>query len=302
MKKPELSIVILSFNTKELLKKCLQSLKKVEDEINFEIIVPDNGSKDRSVEMLRKEFPKTKVIEIGSNLGFAAGNNRARKYCKGKYVLFLNSDTIVKKNTLKKSVKYLDRHKDIGALTCKILLPTRELDKDARRSFITPWVGLTHLILKVDRIFPKSKLFSKYWYGYIPHNRIHEVDVLQGAFFLTRKRLLDDLGWFDEEYFLDGEDIDLSWRIKQKGLKIVYYPKVSIIHYKGSAKGKVGSHTRKSISLKERLKFRMAGVNSMEIFYKKRLWNKYPLLVNFIVITGIKFMKVVRFVRTLILG
>ena len=122
------------------------------------------------------------------------------------------------------------------------------------------------------------------------------------SFFLTRKTLLDKLNWFDEDYFLDGEDIDLCWRIKEDGWKIYYYPKVSIVHMKGATKGKVESERKEKVSLKNRLKYRLSGVNSMEIFYKKRLWSKYPLLLNIVVIIGIKLLKVIRILRVIILG
>lgn len=302
MKKPKLSIIILSFNTRELLRNCLNSLENLRSELNFEVIVVDNGSNDGSVEMVDKSFPWVKkIVKIGKNLGFAAGNNKAKPYASGEYVLFLNSDTEVSKGTLKKTVNYLDTHKDVGALTCKIFLTNGELDKDARRSFVTPWTGLVHLFLKLDRIFPKSKLFAGYWYGYIPADRTHEIDALQGAFFLTRKNILDEVGWFDEDYFLDAEDIDLSWKIKEKGWKNIYYPEVNILHIKGATKGKT-ELTKRDVPFQEKLKYRMSGVNSMEIFVKKRIWNKYPLPIMLLVISGIKALKLFRYIKLLILG
>ncbi|OGM28828.1 hypothetical protein A2962_05095 [Candidatus Woesebacteria bacterium RIFCSPLOWO2_01_FULL_39_61] len=302
MKKVKLSIVVLSYNTKDLLKNCLKSLEKVRNEVEFEVIVPDNGSTDGSPEMVEKEFPWVKkVIKIGKNLGFAAGNNKARYFINGVYVLFLNPDAQVHTNTLFKTIKYLDSHADVGALGCKIVLPNGQLDKDARRSFITPWIGLTHIYLKLDRIFPKSKLFAKYWYGYISPNEEHEVDSLQGAFLLTRKRVLDQVGWFDEDYFLNAEDIDLCWKIKEKGWKIIYYPEVSITHIKGAAKGKT-KETKKKVNLKEKLKYRLAEVDAMELFVKKRLWKKYPLALNLFVLTGTKLLRLIRAIRVILLG
>jgi hypothetical protein len=301
-KNPRLSIVVLSYNTREILHKCLLSLNKVRGEIAFEVIVVDNGSNDGSVDLVKNNFPQIRLIENKINRGFAGGNNSARGYCKGKYVLFLNSDTQVFENTLKSTVEYLDKHKSVGALTCKLLLPGGGLDKDARRAFVNPWIGLTHLFLRLDRIFPKSKIFARYWYGYVPEDKIHTVDVIQGAYFLTKKSLLDSLGWFDEDYFMDGEDIDLCWRIRQKGYKIVYYPKVSIIHFKGLSKGKVESENRGKVPLASRLRFRLSGVGSMEIFYKKHLWQRYPLAINLIVILGVYVMKTLRLIRTVLIG
>jgi len=308
MSKPTLSIVILNYNTKDLLEGCLKSLVKVKKEVDFEVVVIDNGSDDDSVEFvenLKSQTSNLKFIKNEENLGFAAGNNRARKFCSGKYVLFLNSDTIVNKNTLSKCLEYIDKNPKVGALTCKLVLLTGELDKDARRSFITPWIGLVHIFLKLDRLFLKSKTFGKYWYEYISPDMVHEVDALQGAFFLTRKSILDKVGWFDEDYFLDGEDIDLSWKIKNDGWKIIYYPKVSIIHLKGATKGKNAtrfSEGKGKISISEKMKYKMAGVNSMEIFVRKRLWNEYPLPLMILVIIGIKALKTLRFMKLLLTG
>jgi GT2 family glycosyltransferase len=286
------------------LKDCLESLKKVEDEVPFEVIVVDNGSSDGSVEDLKGRFKNYdlgfKIVETGSNLGFAKGNNAAKNVVRGEYVLFLNSDTIVHPNTLKKTVEYMAAHNDVGALTCKALLADGTLDKDTRRSFITPWIGFVHLFLRLDRVFPKSKLFGQYWYGYIDENTTHEVDAIQGAFFLTRKEILDKVNWFDEDYFLDAEDIDLSWKIKHAGWKNVYYPEVSILHLKGATKGK-NAKTKRNVSLSEKLKYRLSGVNSMEIFYRKRMWKEYPFFINWIVVLGIKTLKVVRMFNLFVL-
>lgn len=302
MKSHKLSIIILSYNTKELIRDCLTSLEKVKSEVDFEVIVPDNGSTDGTLEMLSKDFKWIKkVVKLDHNLGFAAGNNRAKPFVSGKYILFLNSDTIVPKYTLSRTVNYLEKHNHVGALTCKLVLPSGGLDKDARRSFITPWIGLTHIYLKLDRIFPNSRLFSKYWYGYISPDSVHEVDVLQGAFFMTRKNVMDDVGWFDEDYFLDGEDIDLCWRIKEKGWKILYYPEVYITHIKGASKGK-SKQTKENIPLSEKIKYRIAGVNSMEIFVKKRLWNKYPLTLDLFMLLGIRIVKYIRILKLIITG
>jgi hypothetical protein len=282
---PLCSIVIVSFNTKDVLRDCLESLKKVEREIDFEVIVSDNGSTDGTVEMIKKSFKQEKLLENKKNLGFSKGNNAARKVVKGKYILFLNSDTVVPKNTLSKCVEYLENNEDVGAMTCKIVLPNGKLDRDTRRSFPTPFVALTHFS-GLDRLFPKSKLLGKYWYSYMDENIEHEVDVIQGAFHLTRKEILDKANWFDEDYFLDGEDIDLCFRIKELGYKIMYYPKVKIVHVKKASKKKSKSSLRVT-----------SGVRAMEIFYRKRLWSNYPIYINYLVLFGIKVLLVVRLVK-----
>ena len=284
-KNPELSVIILNYNTKDLLEKCLVSLARVKNEVNFEVIVSDNGSRDGSLEMLNRDFKWVKVIKNSKNLGFAKGNNQARNTVKGEYVLFLNSDTQILPGTLAKSISYIDSRHRVGALTCKIVLPNGDLDKDTRRSFPIPWISFTHFS-GLDRLFPKSKFLARYWYGYINPNVIHEIDVLQGAFFLVRKNVLDEVGWFDEDYFLDGEDVDLCWKIRERGWKIIYFPGVSVLHLKKATKDNLG--------INERRKYITLGVKSMEIFYRKHLWKRYPYLVNLLVLFGIRLMGIIR--------
>jgi len=278
MKKPKLTIIILSYNTKEILLNCLKSLEKVKNEVPCEVIVSDNASNDGSPEMVSKLFPEAKLI-TGPNISFSNGNNRARDIVNGEYVLFLNSDTLVHKNTLKKSIEYFDLDNDIGALTCKLILANGNLDKDVRRRFPTPWISFNRLFLKNGK---------KYWYLDVPENQIHEVDAIQGAFFLTRKEIIDKIGWFDEKFVFDGEDLDLCFQIKKMGYKIIYYPEVSITHLKKATKNKISDVN---------LKRKMEGVNSMEYFYRKNLWNKYPLIFNYFVLLGIKFLKLIRFIQ-----
>lgn len=273
--KPELSIVIVSYNTREILRDCLRSLAKV-DGINFETIVSDNGSADGSVQMI-KEFKWVRLVENKRNLGFARANNVARKIARGEYVLFLNSDTVVNKEALSQTVNYLKAHEDVGSVTCKLVLPNGELDRDTRRRFPTPMISFNKLFLGRS---------NNYWYMDVDENTTHEVDVIQGAFHLTRKKLLDQVGWFDEDYFLDGEDIDLCWRIKELGYKIVYYPKVSIVHVKKASK----KAQKSSLAV-------TSGVRAMEIFYRKHIWSRYPFFVNYGVVLGLRILLLFRTVR-----
>ena len=294
MGETKLTIVIVSFNTRNVLQKCLTSITKSKINFDYTVIVSDNGSRDGSVELVKTKFPSVKLLENGKNLGFAVANNRAKDYCRSTYVLFLNSDTLVNTDVLNKSVLYMDGHPDIGVVSCKTVLPDGTLDKDARRSFPTPWVAFSHLVIPLDKIFPKSRLFSRYWYGYISGNTEHEIDVAQGAFMLVRKNVLDGVGWFDEDYFLDGEDIDLCWKIKQKGLKIVYLPNITIIHLKKASK------MSKTMAKRDRIRSRLASVNSMETFYRKNLSLRYNFLVNFGVLLGINLIKLQRYLFVLL--
>lgn len=288
---PKLSIVIVTFNVKDLTKNCLNSLKDLT--IPAKIVVSDNGSSDGTVEMIKKEFPNALLLDNKDNLGFAKGNNKARKYCKGDYVLILNPDTVVPKNTIEKCIRYMDANAGSGALTCKIELWSGGLDKDCRRSFPTPWVALAHFAF-LDRVFPKIKFLSRYWYSYLSEDVVHEIDVPQGAFCLVRRSIMDKINWYDEDYFLDGEDIDLAYKIKQLGYKIIYYPKVKIIHYKGASKGKKGSGFQGKVDSKVRKRAVYSGVESMKIFYRKHYLKKYPWAVNKLVFIGIDAIKTLR--------
>jgi GT2 family glycosyltransferase len=286
MKKTKLSIIILNYNTKDLLEDCLNSIKACMDEVETQVVVSDNSSTDESPEMVRNKFPWVKLTE-GPNGGFSKGNNRARPLVNGDFVLFLNPDTVVHKNVFTETVRYLNDHPDVGALTCKLVLPSGEMDKDIRRKFPTPWIAFKRLILGNGR---------EYWYEDIPEDETHEVDVIQGAFFLTRKKILDDVGWFDEDYFFQGEDIDLCWKIKEAGWKIIYYPKVTIDHLKGSSTGK-NKLWKPKITFGHKMKVKLATVNAMETFFRKRLWNKYPIWFDYFVLLGINIYKVIRLVK-----
>ena len=284
--KPELSIIILNYNTNKLLQDCLNSLEKCKKEISFEVIVSDNASSDGSAEMVRQKFPGVTLLE-GSNEGFSKGNNRARKFIQGQMVLFLNPDTKVNKGTLSATAAYLKAHKDVGALSCKLVLPSGEIDKDARRRFPTPWIAFKRLFFGNGR---------QYWYEDVKPNKIQEVDAIQGAFFLTRKKVLDKVGWFSEEYFFNGEDLDLCWKIKKQDLKIIYYPNVFIYHLKGASTGK-SKFWKPKIAPSHKLRVKMSAVEAMEIFYRKNLWPNYPLIVNWLVIAGIKTFKLFRWFK-----
>ncbi|HVZ59132.1 MAG TPA: glycosyltransferase [Patescibacteria group bacterium] len=176
-----LSIIVSTFNIRDLLRDCLHSLEKARPAMKkagytFEVIVSDNGSDDTD-EMMKKEFPHMKYRRNG-NIGFSASNNIVRDKCEGEYILMLNADTMVFEDTLPESIKYMQEHKDVGAMTCKIEMTDGSLDRDARRSFPTPWVAFTHMT-KLDRLFPTSKLFARYWVGYLDPNQESEADVIE---------------------------------------------------------------------------------------------------------------------------
>lgn len=291
MTKLKLTVIILNYNTKELLSDCLKSVRANMNEVPMEVIVSDNSSTDGSQDMIKKDFPWVKFLE-GPNEGFSKGNNRARPFTNGEMVLFLNPDTIVHKDVFAKTVRYLEEHPKTGALTCKLVLSDGSMDKDVRRRFPTPRISFNKLILG------KTK---EYYYEYIPESATHEVEAIQGAFFLSYKKILDKVGWFDERYFFDGEDVDLCYQIHKAGYNLIYYPDVYITHLKGVTKGKV-KKWRHKLTDQQRKKIRLAGVHSMELFFRKNLWKNYPLMFDYIVILGINLFKIVRYVRVVLLS
>lgn len=288
MKKFDLSIIIVNYNTKALLKQCLESI------FNYKVIVVDNGSGDGSAEMVKKDFSKVKLIVNKKNLGFAKANNQALQQAQSEYVLFLNSDTIVPKETIPKLLSYLEKHPEVGVVTPKLELRSGEIDPDCHRGFPQPWAAFCYFS-GLEKLFPKSKFFGQYHQTWKNLNVVHEIDSCCGAFMLARKKILDEVGGFDESYFFYGEDLDLCYRIKQKGWKIIYYPKAKAIHYKGVSSG-LRKETRdvSKVDKKTKVKVAKASVEAMEIFYDKFYKNKYPLLITLFVKLGIRLQKAVR--------
>ncbi|MGB9706634.1 MAG: glycosyltransferase family 2 protein [Microgenomates group bacterium] len=295
MKKIDLSVIILNYNTKDLLKDCLRSIRNSQLAIsNYEVMVVDNVSTDGSVEMVKKEFPWVKLIVSKKNLGFAGGNNLGVCQAKGRYILFLNPDTIVMPNTFREMIKFMDSHPNVGAATCKIELPTGKLDEACHRGFPTPWSAFCHFS-GLEKLFPKSKIFAGYILGWKPLGKIHEIDSGTGAFLLVRRKVGEALGWWDEDYFWYGEDLDFCYRIKKAGWKIYYVPKVKIIHYKGVSSG-IRKESQQIAKVKKETKIRTikASTQAMRIFYKKHYFNKYPRFLTWLVLRGIDVLEKIR--------
>ncbi len=297
---PDLSIVILNYNAKNFVTQCIQSIvhqgrmslwsKRSKDtKYSYEIIVVDNASSDGSIEMLREMRKKTKfqLIENKENLGFSKGNNVAVPYAKGRYILFLNPDTIVAPNTFVYMTRFMYKHPQVGAATCKLKSPTGGLDEAAHRGFPTPWNAFCHFF-GLERLFPKSRLFSGYTLGYLPRTTIHEIDALSGAFMIVRRKAGEGVSWWDEDYFWYGEDVDFCYRLKKAGWKIMYVPSVSILHYRGVSSG-IKRQTREvSVATKETRKMAArASIEAMKIFYKKHYTERYPQSVLWLVWFGI---------------
>ncbi|MFH1684379.1 MAG: glycosyltransferase family 2 protein [Candidatus Margulisiibacteriota bacterium] len=229
----DLSIIIVSWNVKDLLRECLSSIFANKEDINIEVFVADNASKDDSCEMVKKEFPQVKLIQNKNNLGFPRANNRAIREATGKYIFVLNPDTIVEPHSLKIMLQFMEENQKCGALGPRLLNPDGTLQLSCR-SFPTLKTQF-YTALFLDVLFPKSKLFGKYLMSHWKHNEVLEVDQPMGAAILFRKKTLDQIGLFDENIFVFFDEVDLCYRVKKAGWKIFFTPKANIIHYGGQS-------------------------------------------------------------------
>lgn len=282
----ELSIIIVNYNTKELLKQTIQSVINTISNAAYEIIIIDNASNDSSCEMIKTEFNDNVIlIENKENEGYAKANNKGIKLAQGRYMLLLNSDTVVLEGCIIECIEYMDNHKEIGALGCKVELPNGKLDKACKRGFPTPNASLYYM-LKLDKLYPKSQKFGSYNLTYIGEDEVSEVDSLVGAFMMVRSDVIKEIGLLDENFFMYGEDIDWCYRIKEAGWKVVYYPLAKIIHYKGAS-----SKKRRFMTIYE---FHRA----MFLFYNKHYIKKYNPIITLLVYLGISL----KLILTLILN
>lgn len=230
----QLSVIIVNYNVKYFLEHCLHSVLRACDGMEAEVIVVDNCSKDGSVDMVRSKFPQVKLVAHNDNIGFSRGNNIAVAIAKGKYILYLNPDTIVPEDCFHKCFQYMEAHQHVGALGCRLIDGKGQFLPESKRGFPSAQVAFFK-ITGLSSLFKKSKFFNKYHLGYLPEFETNEVDILVGCFMFCRKSVIDKVGSFDEDYFMYGEDIDLSYKIVKGGFKNVYFPETTVIHYKGES-------------------------------------------------------------------
>lgn len=298
----DLSIIILNLNTQNFLHDCLRSLFSGElsqpsSPYTWEVIVADNGSTDGSVTMVKAEFSSVKLVENGSNLGFAKGNNAALPYARGRYVLFLNSDTKAPPGTLAEMITFMDNHYAAGAATCHLELFDGRIDPNCHRGFPTPLTALFHFS-GLDRLFPQSPFFGGYYQAYKDLKTTHEIDAAEGAFIFIRREAAETVKiaenkWWDEDFFFFAEDLDFCYRLKQKGWKIMYHPKVKIYHYKGATHG-FNKQGKAALSPEEKGKLVRATTDGMKLFYQKHYRQVYPAWVTFLVFLAIDSLAKIR--------
>lgn len=267
------SVIIVSYKVKYYIEQCLNSvLRSVPD---AQIIVVDNNSDDGSVEYLRERFPQVEVIANDYNAGFGKANNMALARAKGKYVLFLNPDTVVAERTIPGCVEYMDVYREVGAVGVRMQYGDGRFALESRRSLPTPSVSFWHMI-GLGKLFPKSRLFARYHRTYLDKESECTIDVVSGAYMFVRKEVLDKVGGFDEDFFMYGEDIDLSYRIIQAGYLNRYLP-LPIVHYKGES------------TTKTSYRYAQVFYDAMLIFFNKhfhRYSRLFALLVR--VVVGLK--------------
>jgi len=282
IKKGIVSIIIVNYNTKDLLRNCLLSLK----EFNYEIIVIDNASTDGSISMVKCEFPKITLLENKENLGFGKANNQGMRIAGGKYIMLLNSDTIVKPTAINKMVEFMEKHPDIGLLGPRLLNDDSSIQPSVS-TFPNLWYVFLRMfrLRQLKRIFP-SKLFKniaisgilgytiKSYFQSEEDNPL-EVDFVSGACMLIRKEVIEKVRMFDENFFMYVEDLDFCKRIKKAGWEICYYPLAEVIHLGGKSSG----GTFRDYS--------PVSYQSLYYYFRKHHGRTYEFMVRFIVVTAL---------------
>ena len=280
----DLGIVILNWNTRDLLRRCLQTVLASEGVERFRVVVVDNASSDDSVAMLRQEFPQVGVIANPVNSGYPAGNNlglrqlgyegagRVREDAP-RHAMLLNPDTEVPPDALARLVDYMDARPEIGIAGPRLVLPDGSLDLACRRSFPSPQVSL-YRFTGLARLFPRHRQFGRYNMTFADPGQELEVDAVVGACMIVRREAIAQAGLLDEDFFMYGEDLDWAWRIKAAGWKVYYQPQVVVQHVKRAAsrQSRRASH-----------EFQRA----MLIFYRKHYRRSTPLWLHSLVMTGL---------------
>ena len=303
MKSPkeiDLSVIILNYKSGKYLTNCLKSiyLSKL-GKYNIEIIVVDNNSPDNSIELAKKIKPilNTQYLLLNTNKGFAYGNNRGvEKINKtSKNVLFLNPDTIVKKNTYLKCLNFLNKYPECSAMTCKInLVKTGEIQPECHRGFPYPWRSFCYFT-GLYKLAPRSAFLNGYFQGNLNINKIHKIEACVGAFFLIRKNIGDKLKWWNEKYLFYGEDLQFCYDLKSNNYHLFFYPYTSIDHYQGVSSGlKTQTKNITTASRTTKIMVARASTNAMRIFYQENLIKNYNLLIRQIVMLGINILEFYR--------
>ena len=261
----KLSVIIVNYKVKHYLEQCLRSVAEASRGIAVEVIVVDNASGDGSVEYLRKRFPDVTIIASEENLGFARANNLAIRNSRGQYVLLLNPDTIVAEETFRDFITFIDSTPDAGGCGAYMLHTDGSFAPESRRGLPTPFVAFCKMS-GLASLFPKSRTFGRYYMRYLNENEVNRIEIMSGAFMFLRRDALDKAGLLDEDFFMYGEDIDLSYRILKAGYNNYFLPS-RILHYKGES------------TVKSSYRYVHTFYRAMELFFNKH-YAHYSILLS----------------------
>lgn len=261
----KLSVIIVNYNVKYYLEQCLNSLEQATEDVSHEIIVVDNASTDGSTEYITTRFPDVRWIASKKNNGFSKGNNIAFAQAKGEYLLMLNPDTIVTKEAIEGCITFMDSHNDTGACGVYMLRTDGSFAPESRRALPTPFVAFCKMS-GLSTLFPKSRTFGRYYMQYLDKEKENPIEIISGAYMMIRHKALKETGPLDEDFFMYGEDIDLSYRILKKGYKNYFLP-LRILHYKGES-------TNKST-----YRYVHTFYRAMQLFFKKH-YSHYSFLIS----------------------
>lgn len=287
----DLSVIIVSYNGAHLIGECLKSVKDASAKLKVETYVVDNNSSDNTVPLINKSFPWVKLIPNIKNNGFSKANNQAIKIASGKYVLILNPDTKVERDTFTKMISFMDKNPDVGVATCRLEFPNGLIDPDCRRHFPTPWRSFCHFS-GLSKLFKGSKIFDQYNFGYRSEKTEHEIDACAGAFMIIPNTAIKKVGMFDEDFFFYGEDLDWCFRFKEAGFKLIYTPITKTIHYKGVSSGIKKDSQKLSIATKEtKIRAYRESTRAMRLFYQKHYKNKYPKIITSLIFLAIEILE-----------
>ncbi len=280
----DLAVVVLNYNSRQLLRDCLETVLASEGDFRYTVFVVDNASADNSAELVRADYSAVTLIANDKNVGFSAGNNQAMRmmgfgdptrpdWQLPRYLLLLNMDTLVPPTALAHMIAWMDAHPGVGAAGPRVRRPDGSLDRACRRSFPTPQVSFFRMT-GLSRLFPRSPLFNAYNLEYLPEDAVHAVDSVVGAYMQVRREAIQAVGLLDEHYFMYGEDLDWAKRIKDGGWEIWYNGAVEITHVKEAAS-------------KRSRKARLAFYEAMWIFYRKHYQAQTPWLLDKLILLGI---------------
>lgn len=289
---PLLTIAIVTFNTRALLQDCLHHLLTLPETPTLvdQLIVVDNASGDGSAQMVQAQFPQVTLIALPDNRGLTVASNLALRATQSEFLLYMGADAFPEPGALAGLVAYMAAHPAVGIATAQLRLRDGTLDMDAHRGFPTPWASLTHFT-GLNKLFPHSPTFNQYFLGGERLDQPHAIDLCISHFMLTRRQLFAQIGEWDENFFLYGEDVDLCYRAKAAGYQIMYLPQFTVLHYKGASVGvRKQTSDLANASAETKLRVTKLSTEAMGRFYRKHLFARYPRPLSWAVLGAIQLL------------